>query len=105
MTTKAEAGQLGGLATAAKYGKKPHICAKYKRLCPLAVECPSEFHSNTGKKGAALGGSATAARHGREHFARIGSMGGRGRRKKEVVINETSIEAQNLSPEIPGHGG
>jgi hypothetical protein len=79
--TKAEAGRLGGLKTAAKYGTKPHICPKYKRLCPLAVDCPSGFHSENGKKGAAMGGTATMARHGRDHMARVGALGGRGRKK------------------------
>jgi hypothetical protein len=79
--TRAEAGKLGGLATAAKYGTKPHICLKYKRLCPLAVECPSEFHSKNGRKGAAMGGAATVGRHGRDHMAIIGAMGGRGHKK------------------------
>jgi hypothetical protein len=77
--TKQQAGQLGGHATAAKYGTKPYYCEKYSCLCPVALGCKSEFHSKNGKKGAALGGTATVARHGHNHMVRIGAMGGRPR--------------------------
>ena len=60
-----ESGRLGGLAT-----RDNHIS-----LCPYCGQpIKSRFFTENGQ----AGGQATLAKYGREHFAKMGRMGGRG---------------------------
>lgn len=92
--TKKEAGHLGGIATSIKFGIER--CEHCHQLLP-----PNEHHKRIGAKGGVKGAAVLQRKYSaeqRREWARLG-----GRPKKEG--NEKGKRPQNLSTEIPGHGG
>jgi hypothetical protein len=89
---KQGAARLGGIATAEKYGLNCVRCPLDGRLCEARLRAEkSEFHTENARKGGLIGGrkggEVTKRRHGKEHYSRIGKLGGRGN-KKEVAHAE-----------------
>jgi general stress protein YciG len=68
-----ESGRRGGLAT-----RDNHIT-----LCPCCGNpIESEFYRENGR----AGGQVTLERYGREHFAEMGKLGGRGNTKERRML-------------------
>jgi hypothetical protein len=78
-----EAGRLGGISTSIKYGVESLRCP----TCGHLME-KSEFHAKAGSIGGSIGGRKVLKLYGREHFSKLGKMGGRPRNEPPQVNQE-----------------
>ena len=77
-----EAGRLGGLKTACKYGINQYVCPEFGCLCPVKLEGKSEYYSRNGVKGGQKGMAVLRKKYTKEQMDEWAKRGGRPRKKK-----------------------